>query len=123
MNMKIKRSILNKIIKEELENILKLVSDFADLNKFTKEKEYHNEEEFDDDEEIKVAADMNHPILGMGSGHGRKQPSDYLSGGSNERSVSDNIMMGGKDSERQEGCEDLPDIVLKWQRLAESKRR
>jgi hypothetical protein len=121
MNMKIKRSVLNKIIKEELDNVLKLVSDFADLDKFTKEKEYHDDEEYCDDE-IVASDDISQSIFGSNTKK-RKHPTEYLSGGANEKSVSDNIMMGGKNSEYSEENGELPAIVLKWQRLAESKRR
>lgn len=118
--MKIKKSVLRQIIKEELQNILKLVSDFADMNKFAKEKTYHDEETDFDDGEISACDDMSHSMLGMGGGK-RKQPTDYLSGGANEKSVSDHIMM---DDHEEDCCEtDSPDIVVRWQQLAESKRR
>jgi hypothetical protein len=118
--MKIKKSVLRQIIKEELQNILKLVTDFADMDKFAKEKSYHDDECCDD--ENLMAGDMNQPMLGMGGGK-RKQPSDYLSGGSNENSVSDHIMMG-MDNDCNDNLESgMPDIVVRWQQLAESKRR
>jgi len=114
--MKIKKNVLRQIIKEELENILKLVSDFADMDNIAKEKNYHDEEENFDDE-IFVDGDND---LGTVSGK-RKHPSEYLSGGANEKSVSDNIMMGGS---KEDSCDqDIPDIVVRWQQLAESKRR
>lgn len=115
--MKIKKSTLRNIVKEELENILKLVSDFSDLDKFKKEKTYHDEENDCDDDFI---TGVKNSTFGFGDGGKRKHPTDYLKGGANEESVSDHIMIGSSEDNKEEG---LPDLVIRWQQLAESKRR
>ena len=116
IDMKISQNVLRQIIKEELENILKLVSDFADLNKFKKEKTYDDEE---CDDEFSEEADDFH--AGMGGGK-RKHPADYLKGGANEKSTTDNIMLGGSAKGEFDDGEGA-NLIIRWQQLAESKRR
>jgi hypothetical protein len=117
IDMKISENILRKIIKEELENVLKLVSDFADLNKFKKQKSYHDEEDCDNE----FSTDVEDFHSGIGNGK-RKHPTDYLKGGANEKSTSDNIMLGGSTKGEFDDGEGA-DIIIRWQKLAESKRR
>lgn len=118
--MKISQNVLRQIIKEELENILKLVSDFADLDKFKKEKTYHDDEECDD--EFSEETEDFHTGMGGGDSGKRKHPTDYLKGGANEKNTTDNIMLGGSAKGEFDDGEGA-NIIIRWQQLAESKRR
>jgi len=125
--MKIKNSVLKQIIREELNSLLKLI----DVGDFEKENQYNDngdmcdntDEECGEDEFFSFPTIDDEPTHSSINGGRRKQPSDYLSDGDNKRSVGDRFMMNNREDSLDLDNEPKDSITLRWQQLAESKRR
>lgn len=129
--MKIKNSVLKQIIREELNSLLKLI----DVGDFEKENQYNDngdtddimcdntDEECGEDEFFSFPTIDDEPTHSSRDGGCRKQPSDYLSGGDNKKSVDDRFMMNNREDSSDLDNDPKDSITLRWQQLAESKRR
>ena len=133
--MKIKNSVLKQIIREELNSLLKLI----DVGDFEKENQYDDNDNDNDNDDIMYDNNTgeecgedeffsfptidDEPIHSSVGGGRRKQPSDYLSGGDNKKSVDDRFMMNNREDSSDLDNDPKDSITLRWQQLAESKRR